>query len=216
MNYYQNKRPEVIPFIKEKHYKNILEIGCGAGFFAANINSIDRWGIEPEKKIAEQAESILDRVINSTFDEAYDQLPDNYFDLIIINDVLEHMTDHYGFLKKIKSKMTHGAYIIGSIPNLRYYDVLKELLLWRDFLYRDAGILDYTHHRFFTKRSIIRMFEENNFLLDKFEGINKLPHWCGGKNKKYTIPLKILAKVCPKYFEDMLYLQYGFRVRLNH
>lgn len=47
-----------------------------------------------------------------------DKLSNHFFGLIICNDVIEHMLDQDGFLDEIKKKMTQGAWLMGSIPNV--------------------------------------------------------------------------------------------------
>ena len=47
------------------------------------------------------------------------------------------------------------------------------LLLEKDWQYADSGILDFTHLRFFTQKSIIRMFEENGYSVVQCRGITR-------------------------------------------
>jgi 2-polyprenyl-3-methyl-5-hydroxy-6-metoxy-1,4-benzoquinol methylase len=104
-----------------------------------------------------------------------DQLPLAHFDLVICNDVIEHMTDHEWFLRDIKKHMAPGAMLLASIPNVRYHENLFNLIVLRDWHYQDYGILDRTHFRFFTFRSTRRSFEQAGYRLVRFEGINALP-----------------------------------------
>lgn len=82
-------------------------------------------------------------------------LPDQHFDMVICNDVIEHMVDHDHFLEHIKTKMRPGACIVGSIPNVRHLTALFKLLVAKDWPYSASGILDRTHLRFFTENSTI-------------------------------------------------------------
>ena len=77
----------------------------------------------------------------------------------------------------MKNKLSPNGRIIASIPNVRYYANLYELLIKRDWKYIDKGILDSTHLRFFTKKSMRRLFEQEGYVLSAQIGINKSKSW---------------------------------------
>ena len=58
------------------------------------------------------------------------------------------------------------------MPNVRYYRNLFNVVVARDWEYEDAGILDRTHLRFFTFKSLYRTLDQAGFQIRKFEGIN--------------------------------------------
>ena len=153
--------------------KVILEVGCGAGGFSSQFmkEGVEVWGIEPFKEVADQAKSKLTKVICDYVENAISQLPDNYFDAIIFNDVLEHLIHPGQVINDLKVKLSKEGCIVASIPNVRYVKNLHHVLVGRDWKYVDSGILDYTHYRFFTKKSIRRMFDESGYNLDKLQGI---------------------------------------------
>jgi hypothetical protein len=77
----------------------------------------------------------------------------------------------------IRPKLSVNGIVIASIPNVRYFGNLYELLLKKDWEYKDSGILDTTHLRFFTKLSMKRMFEDAGYELIRQEGIKKITSW---------------------------------------
>jgi 2-polyprenyl-3-methyl-5-hydroxy-6-metoxy-1,4-benzoquinol methylase len=200
--YFALSRPEMLKYIP-KNSKRILEVGCGTGHFAKGVKNIlncEYWGIEPFPDAAGNSQNIIDKVINTNFDNAYPTLPVNYFDCIIFNDVLEHLVNPFDTLDKLYNILPSGASVITSIPNVRYAANLKKLLVDRDWEYlHEGGILDFTHLRFFTKKSIIRMFEQSNFKIKSIEGINKMP-------AHIFLPFNILTL---GYFNDTQYLQFA-------
>lgn len=172
VNYYQNYRGEMKPLLPT-HYSRVLEIGCGEGYFRDNLSiEHEYWGVEPTAEIANRATERLDKVLIGTYEEVANHIPSGYFDLVICNDVIEHMTDHDRFLQAIKSKMKEGGCLVASIPNVRHILNLFEVLVKKDWEYKNEGILDRTHFRFFTKKSLQRIIAENGYQSDQFIGIN--------------------------------------------
>jgi GT2 family glycosyltransferase/Flp pilus assembly protein TadD len=115
------------------------------------------WGIEPVEHAARDARTKLDRVITSKAEDALAELPDGYFDVMVCADVLEHMQDPAAFLAQARNKLSLRGEVVASIPNVRHWSVLVDLLEGR-WDYQDAGILDRTHLRFFTRKSILELF----------------------------------------------------------
>lgn len=211
--YDHKTRREVAVFLPESTRKmTILEVGCGYGNFRKNIAiDCEYWGIEPIQSIARQANNNLDTVLVGTFQETYTSLPDHFFDCVVCNDVIEHMDDVDRFLQAIKLKMKKGGVIVGSIPNVRYVDNLFNLLISKDWKYVESGILDKTHLRFFTQKSLQRTFLVNGYVIEAFAGINPI------KLKKDSTKrvLLSLGAIIFSYIvgSDSKYTQFGFRIR---
>lgn len=202
--YRRHERLEMLDFLP-RAYRTVLDIGCGAGLFSARLASaMERWGIEPDAEAAASAASHLDRVLIGTYEEVETQLPRGYFDLVICNDVIEHMRDHDACLASIRDKLCAGGALVASIPNVRYWEHLKEVVFEGDWRYRDAGLLDRTHLRFFTERSIRRDLERHGFAVERLAGINGL------KWRRYPL-LCLMVLLSLGRCRDMRYLQLGVR-----
>lgn len=175
--YYGVAREEMLPFLPSAARK-VLDVGCGCGGFGLSMKKFrkditDIWGIEPNREAALIAEGVYDKVICSTFDENVMGLAGQQFDAIIFNDVLEHLIDPQSVLKVCKQYLAKGGCIIASIPNILYFNVFfNQIILKQDWEYTGSGILDNTHLRFFTRKSIIRMFEQTGYKVASIEGIN--------------------------------------------
>lgn len=178
--YYGNDRQNMIEFIPENALK-ILEVGCAEGKFSSLLIRNDRelWGVEIDEKSAKVAQEKLHKVFVSDFDSIYSQLPKNYFDCVIFNDVLEHIYAPWETVEKVKSLLSENGVLVTSIPNIRYITVLLlEIIGKKDFIYRpEGGILDITHVRFFTSKSILRMFQECGYNIITHKGINACKSW---------------------------------------
>lgn len=162
--YFSNNRIEVQQIINPNS-KVILDVGCGAGAMSAELKAklgAEIWGIETFEDAANIARERLDNVLIGAVEEEYLKLPENYFDSIVFADILEHLVDPFTLLKNISSKLKKSGEIVVSIPNINYWGVIQTLLMC-DFPYMDTGILDKTHLRFFTKKTILEMLENAGF-----------------------------------------------------
>lgn len=173
--YYDNVRNEMIKYMP-KNPKTIIDVGCGDGSFGQFLKKETKaevWGIEYMDDQATIAKDVLDKVFSGPCEDYINDLPDNYFEVIYFNDVLEHLVDPYAVLKNIKSKLTNDGVLISSIPNVRYHGTFSRLLFKKDWLYEDFGVMDFTHLRFFTSKSIKRMYKDAGYQIVAHEGINR-------------------------------------------
>lgn len=163
-NYYELPRPEIQSVVNPRS-RRILDVGCGGGRMASELKQklgAEVWGVELNEDMASKASRKIDKVFSGPIEKFIDQVPEKYFDTIIFADVLEHMVNPEKVLLAIKGKLSKDGDIIASIPNVRHWSVLRDLLQGR-WDYRDAGILDKTHLRFFTRDSIVKMFNKAGF-----------------------------------------------------
>ncbi len=173
-SYYQYTRTEMLPFIPE-NVKRVIEIGCGEGSFGNLIKArigAEVWGVELDKKKSLIAKKKLDKIITGDIYNNIEKLPRNYFDCVIFNDVLEHLLNPWDVLGKIRKILTAHGVIVASIPNMRHFDTLYELVVNKEWNYVQEGILDITHLRFFTIKSMRKMFEKTGYRVIRQEGIN--------------------------------------------
>ena len=172
--YFEGNRDDMLKYIP-RDIKTSLEFGCGTGGFSALLKErfdAETWAVEIERKAAQEAEKKLNRVINADASAALEKIPDNYFDCIIFFDILEHLVDPYSLLCAVKTKLTRNGVIVASIPNIRYYRTFVDFVLHGNWDYKDQGILDKTHLRFFTRKSLLKMFDNLEFNVQTFEGIH--------------------------------------------
>src|SRR5207244_3185918 len=148
---YSAPRPEMLQFLPTAAQR-MLEIGCAEGAFSAAVKGrtgAEAWGIEFSPEAAERARAVLDRVLVGDANERIAELPDASFDLVICNDVLEHLVDPGATLRQLRTKLAPGGVVVSSIPNIRYLPALSKVVFRKDFPQEDIGIFDRTHLRFF-------------------------------------------------------------------
>lgn len=193
--------------------KRILEVGGGTGAFRQNFaTDAEYWLIEPVVEMARIAESRVSRVIVGTYKDAQEQLPDAYFDLVVCNDVIEHMPDWRDFLVDVQVKMKPDAVLVGSIPNVRHFVNVFNFVVRRDWEYTQTGILETTHFAFFTEKSLKRELRRANFEIQAFERMKKLSYTREQSVFKYAMSRVIIAILGA----DSRYGQFGFRCALKN
>lgn len=180
IGYFRNNRSEMLKFIP-KQAVNILEVGCGEGNFISLLKSDKRelWGIEINSEAAQKATEVCNYVLSGDFNSVYEQLPVNHFDCIVFNDVLEHMYLPWEVLSMSKKLLRSEGVIVSSIPNFRYIsNLITEIVFEGEFRYKpNGGILDDTHIRFFTSKSILRMYNDLGFNVLAHEGLHPCRSW---------------------------------------
>ena len=157
--YYHHARAEVLELVPPSAHR-VLDVGCGEGTLGASIRArqpAEVHGVELVQNAAARARHRLDRVWNSSVEQALPTLPDGYYDCIVAADVLEHLIDPWAVLTALKSKLAPGGTIVSSIPNIQNWAVLADLVRGK-WEYEDEGTLDRTHLRFFTRRSVEELF----------------------------------------------------------
>lgn len=204
--YAASVRPEMSRFVPETANR-ILDVGCSVGNFGDFLKSersVEIWGVEIDQQAASIASKKLDNVVCGGFDENLN-LPANHFDCIVFNDVLEHMVDPRAALFYARKLLRNGGKIVASIPNVRYFDNLWSLLIHKNWEYVDSGILDRTHLRFFTIKSIPSLFGNSGYNIDLIEGINPLEK----HNPYHTRKYRLLNKLFLNKIEDTRWLQFA-------
>ena len=171
--YFECPRPEMLEYVPSL-CRRVLDVGCGTGSFGASLRKrtgCEVWGVESNAPSIPKAEENLDKVLHGYFGPELD-LPAGYFDCIVFNDVLEHMPDPASALALARALLSSGGRVVASIPNIRHFPTVWRLVICGEWEYKEFGILDKTHLRFFTRLSIIRLFQEAGFTIQRIDGIS--------------------------------------------
>ncbi|MHB8414577.1 MAG: class I SAM-dependent methyltransferase, partial [Acidiferrobacteraceae bacterium] len=141
--------------------KDVLDVGCATGYFAKLMSSHDCnvAGLDSNAEAAEAAKSYCSRVFVADLDftDLAEAVGGSTFDVIVFGDVLEHLRDPVRILNEARPLLRAGGYVVASIPNIAH-GAIRLALLSGDFNYQDLGILDESHLRFFTLRTVDELF----------------------------------------------------------
>lgn len=169
---YQNRTflendPRYININYIKPDKRVLDVGCACGDFAFVLKKkkvVEVWGMEYDQGSIDIArktrmfEEVFRVDLNDFDPKEYEQFY-SYFNYIVFGDVLEHILDPKGILEKFKVFLREDGEFLLSIPNVAHASIKANLLL-DDFSYTPCGLLDETHLRFFTYKTIPTLLAE--------------------------------------------------------
>jgi SAM-dependent methyltransferase len=152
--------------------RKVLEFGCGAGALATQFKRINPrceiWGVEGHQESCDLArrESGVDWVFcgdAEKFDPVAESKtmsghPEPIFSTAVFGDILEHLVDPHGLIKRCVEWLEPGGSIVACVPNAQHFSVIRTLLEGQWPLH-DSGLFDADHLRWFTRDSLIEMFE---------------------------------------------------------
>lgn len=166
LDYFSRARTDLLKALPS-FSERVLEIGCGSGATLAWMKSIGlaghTTGIELSPQMAEVASKNADELHIGDAEMLLDDVASApVYDLVLCLDVLEHFVDPWRMIEKISHVLKPGGLVVASIPNVRHFSVLGPLLFKGRWDYEEAGILDHTHLRFFTKASAASLLQTND------------------------------------------------------
>lgn len=153
----------------------VLDFGCATGYFAEVLHrekNCSVTGMEINKSAAEVASKFCERVIVADLNQINlkNELGEELFDVMVFADILEHLVDPHNLLVKARNHLKDEGMVLCSIPNIAHWSIRLELLSG-SFDYQEFGLLDNTHLRFFTKKSIIHELERSGYYVEQVDRV---------------------------------------------
>jgi len=158
----------ILDLLDSRPASKVLDVGCSGGLLSellrdrghhvTGVDAIEIPGVE--KRVDEFVQADLEQGLTDEVGTGYD--------LAVAADVLEHLRNSDQLLRQMGSRLNEGGRVIISVPNCgHWYPRLRTVL--GVFDYDQRGILDKTHVRFFTRRSLLRMIKKNGFRVRRME-----------------------------------------------
>ena len=151
--------------------ERVLDIGCGPGDVARELvkKGCRVTGVD---QFAPAEPSPFERFVlwNETAAPDLD-LAD--YDVVLLLDILEHLRRPEALLGALRASLHDPATaprFVVTTPNVVFFLVRLQTLLG-NFNYGKSGILDLTHTRLFTFRSLARLFAQSGFTIESVAGI---------------------------------------------
>lgn len=150
----QNSQAAIVALVGSD--KRVLDVGCAAGYIARALvaHGCVVVGVDNDEAALDQARDTLERAVVADLETAdlVAELDGDRFEVIVLGDVLEHLTNPERLLRQATRLLVPGGSLVTSVPNVAHGDVRLALYAGQ-WDYRPAGLLDDTHIRFFTERT---------------------------------------------------------------
>jgi 2-polyprenyl-3-methyl-5-hydroxy-6-metoxy-1,4-benzoquinol methylase len=144
-----------------------LDVGAAQGFLGQLTREaglvID--AIEPRREWAEFARPHYRSIFATTVEQA--ELAPASYDAIVCADVLEHVPDPAGVLRRLRQAAKPDARFIISVPNVAHL-AIRMMLLFGYFPKMDRGILDRTHLHYFTRDTAEELLRQAGLRVEAF------------------------------------------------
>lgn len=169
--------------------RRITEVGCMRGTLAAAYLASHpdcEWtGIDIDPDNARQARSVC----HAVYCRDIEQVSEAEFrrfsqtDAWVFGDTLEHLQDPWRVLTRLRANLSEDGYVIVSLPNSQHWSFQARLSVGL-FRYENDGLFDRTHLRFFTRTTLVELFDSTGFRIEQavprifnFPGAERyLPH----------------------------------------
>lgn len=181
----RNRYEAAVKFLNIRKESRVLDIGCGNGNLLNYIQTKSDfvYGIDISPKNVTLARTKLDKKVKLSAQDINNKLnfPDNYFDIIIMTDVIEHTIDRYFVMSEIKRVLKKGGYVFIGTPNI---SKLKNRLIFllggypysseQDNSSRKTEIIyDGGHLQWFTFKTLKQLAQRFNFKIVKTFGYGR-------------------------------------------
>jgi len=148
--------------------KRVLDVGCASGYLAAVLRErgCSVWGVEMDPRAAAEGAEHFERVVVGDLEtmDLGEELPSLEFDVVVFGDVLEHLRDPLPVLRRSRGLLARGGSVVVSVPNVAH-GAIRLALLRGEFTYRELGLLDSTHVRFFTRDNLELLMNQAGFVM---------------------------------------------------
>lgn len=204
---YQSSHTMAIEAVEEN--AQVLDIGAGMGFVAEHLKTkgCQVTGMDYVTPPA----GTFDTFYQSDLDQVELDFPMDQYDYVLMLDVIEHLKDPELFMDTLRAQLgLNKPRIIITTPNIAFAFIRFQLLLG-NFNYGKQGILDMTHKRLFTFKSLRVFFEQTGYTIVKRKGIPApFPKAMG--NNVFSRTLVKLNQACISLFKGFFSYQIYFEV----
>ncbi len=155
------------------NYKRVCEVGSSSGALAKAYResnpSAAYIGIEIDQEFASLSARFCTEAIHGDIEKFSNQhlLYLRTCDCFVFGDVLEHLYDPWGLLSRLCVNADVNFDVCVCVPNAQFYGI-QCLLNGGNFYYQDSGLMDRTHIRWFTRKTVLSLFKDLGFEITDF------------------------------------------------
>ena len=149
-----------------------MDLGCGAGHIgrylkkhkSCRVVGVDRLPVEPDTD--------LDRSIVHDLNNLDLPVSASDYDYVLLLDIIEHLNSPEAFMNHLRrtAHSNRETLMLVSVPNVAFFPI-RFMLLLGQFNYGRRGILDLTHTRLFTIKSLRHFLRQTGYKVLRVKGV---------------------------------------------
>jgi 2-polyprenyl-3-methyl-5-hydroxy-6-metoxy-1,4-benzoquinol methylase len=160
----------ITKFLHCRPPSRILDLGCSSGLLAEQLRAMGHEVVGVDVNEIEGVEDRTDLFVRADLNDGIPSQVGSGYDVVLAADVLEHVMNPAAMLSQIREVLAPSGTALLCVPNIaHWYPRFRSTLGLFD--YDQRGILDSTHIRFFTRRSLVKMVERRGFAIRRVEPI---------------------------------------------
>jgi ubiquinone/menaquinone biosynthesis C-methylase UbiE len=143
----QKRRLKMVQQVVPLEGKKILDAGCGIGIYLGAFQAFteDVWGVEVDEKRAHRAKEITPNVSVSPAEKL--PFPDNCFDIVFSNEVLEHVENDRQAVEEAVRVLRTGGHLVIFAPNRLFPFETHGVYLGKKYLFGNIPLINYLPDR---------------------------------------------------------------------
>jgi SAM-dependent methyltransferase len=148
----------------------ILDLGCSSGLLAERLQGMGHHITGVDLYEFPDSAERMNAFCRADLSHGIPPEVGTSFDVILMADVLEHLGKPGSLLQQCRDLLTPEGSIMLCVPNIGHWYPRTRATLGM-FDYDQRGILDATHLRFFTRRSIRKLVERSGYTVRRIEPV---------------------------------------------
>ncbi|MDH5537640.1 MAG: bifunctional glycosyltransferase/class I SAM-dependent methyltransferase, partial [Betaproteobacteria bacterium] len=150
--------------------ERVIDLGCAGGLFGAQLRATRGCHVTGVD-VAPPAEGVvLDRFVEHDLDRGPPDLDYDQADVVLLLDVIEHLKSPEHFVAELAQRLSPSTRLVVTTGNVAF-GITRLMLLFGEFNYGKRGILDLTHSRLFTFKSLRALFEQAGYRVLRVRGV---------------------------------------------
>lgn len=158
----------ILAWMRQRRRGRVLDLGCGSGELAGRLRLLGHEVTGVDRTKADGIAERTDHFVEADLDHGIPAEVGGDYDVVLLADVLEHVRDPRRLLADAAARVRPEGSILLSVPNFGHWYPRARTALGL-FDYDRRGILDETHVRFFTRRSIERLIDQCGLRISRRE-----------------------------------------------
>jgi len=154
----------------------VLDVGCSAGYLSERMAAAgsEVIGLDLDPEAVKVAERFCSEVHVGDLERMDLPFEPGSFDAVVCGDIIEHLRDPDALLRRLRPLAKPGGLLALSTPNVANWTVRLKLAAGR-FDYAERGIMDRTHMRFFTRRTLVECVEGAGWRIERLDFTAPVP-----------------------------------------